>query len=128
MPKTVIAMSSTPVATPSVAPVTEAASVEVKDFKGVVVDDLGEPLAGVVVSVVSGKNQFSSATTTNAEGEYLLQTTSAAPVLLVSYAGYKDVQQQATYAGPITFQLESIDGYERKLKRRAKAAEKAWQK
>lgn len=89
---------------------------------------MGEPLAGVVVSIISGKNQYSITTTTNAEGEYLLQTTNAAPMLLVSYAGYQDVQQQATYAHPITFQLEPVDNYERQLKKKAKAAEKAWHK
>jgi nucleoid-associated protein YgaU len=130
MPKTVIAMSTTSVAMPSPAPVVEAAPVEVKDFKGTVVDELGEPLAGVVVSVVSAKNQFSAATTTttNSEGEYLLRTTNASPVLQVSYAGYEDIRQQATYARPITFQLQAIDNYERRLKKKVKAAEKAWQK
>ena len=108
----------------------EAAPLEVRDFKGIVVDELGEPLAGVVVSVVSGKNQFSAATTTttNSEGEYLVHSTNVAPVLMVSYAGYQDIQQQATYAHPITFQLEAIDGYERQLKKKVKAAEKAWHK
>lgn len=130
MPKTVIAMSATPVAMPSPAPAVAAAPLEVKDFKGTVVDELGEPLAGVVVSVVSAKNQFSAATTTttNSEGEYLLRTTNAAPVLQVSYAGYEDIQQQATYARPITFQLQAIDNYERQLKKKVKAAEKAWHK
>lgn len=128
MPKTAIAMSVTPVVAPVAAPVVEVAPAEVKDFKGTVVDELGEPLAGVVVSVVAGKNQFSNATTTNSEGEYLLHTTNASPVLLVSYAGYQEIQQQATYAHPITFQLEAIDGYERQLKKKVKAAEKAWQK
>ncbi|HEX8429379.1 carboxypeptidase regulatory-like domain-containing protein [Hymenobacter sp.] len=128
LPKTAIAMSSTPALTPSSAPVVEAAPLEVKAFKGAVVDEMGEPLAGVVVSIISGKNQYSITTTTNAEGEYLLQTTNAAPMLLVSYAGYQDVQQQATYAHPITFQLEPVDNYERQLKKKAKAAEKAWHK
>lgn len=132
MPKTAIAMSSvTPTAaTPTPALLVEAAPLEVKDFRGTVVDELGEPLAGVVVSVVSAKNQFSAATTTttNSEGEYLLRTTNASPVLLVSYAGYEDIQQQATYARPITFQLEAIDNYERQLKKKVKAAEKAWHK
>ncbi|WP_277227217.1 carboxypeptidase regulatory-like domain-containing protein [Hymenobacter sp. YC55] len=132
MPKTAIAMSTAApiVATPSPAPVVEGAPVEVKEFRGTVVDDLGEPLAGVVVSIVSAKNQFSAATTTttNSEGEYLLRTTNASPVLLVSYAGYEDIQQQATYARPITFQLEAIDNYERQLKKKVKAAEKAWHK
>ncbi len=123
-----IAMSIAPVPTPSAAPIKEDVPLEVKNFKGTVIDELGEPLAGVVVSVVASKNQFSLATTTNAEGEYLLQTTAASPVLLVSYAGYEDVQQQAMPARPITFQLQPIDGYERQLKKRVKAAEKAWQK
>ncbi len=91
-------------------------------------DDLGEPLAGVVVSVVVDKNQFSTVTTTNSEGEYLIQTKVESPLLLVSYAGYQEIQQRATYAQPLTFQLESIDNYERQLKKRTKASQKAWNK
>ncbi len=134
LPKTVVAMNSPATIASTPAPATtgttsEAATLaEAKSFKGVVVDDLGEPLAGVVVSVVVDKNQFSTVTTTNSEGEYLIQTKVESPLLLVSYAGYQEIQQRATYAQPLTFQLESIDNYERQLKKRTKASQKAWNK
>ncbi|WP_206980092.1 carboxypeptidase-like regulatory domain-containing protein [Hymenobacter telluris] len=104
----------------------KAEVLEAKDFKGTVVDELGEPLAGAVVSVIAGNNQFSTTTTTNAEGEYVITSTSTSPVLLVTYAGCNDIQQKAVYGHPITFQMEFIDNYERKLKKQTKTAEKAW--
>lgn len=99
---------------------------EKKDFKGMVVDELGEPLAGAVVSVIAGGNQFSATTTTNAEGEYVINSTSTSPVLLVTYAGCNDIQQKAVYGHPTTFQMEFIDNYERKLKKQTKSSGKAW--
>lgn len=99
-----------------------------KEFRGTVVDEVGEPLAGAVVSVVAGKNQFSVTTTTNAEGEYVISSSHASPMLLVTYAGYTDVQQTATSAHPITFQLEAISNYDRQLKKQAKSADKGRRK
>lgn len=132
LPKSVVAMNapvvSQPAATTLPATTEVAAPAEAKFFKGTVVDDLGEPLAGVVVSVITGKDHFSVTTTTNADGEYLLQTNVVSPLLLVSYAGYEEIQQRATYAQPLTFQLESIENYDRRLKKRVKSAEKAWHK
>ncbi|UOG76721.1 carboxypeptidase-like regulatory domain-containing protein [Hymenobacter tibetensis] len=141
LPKSVVAMNAPITVNQAVAaplPATQATasaeaaepaeSAEAKYFKGTVVDELGEPLAGVVVSVVTGKDHFSVTTTTNAEGEYLLQTNVLSPLLLVSYAGYEEIQQRATYAKPLTFQLESIENYDRQLKKRVKSAEKAWHK
>ena len=107
-------------------PEAKAEVLESKDFKGTVVDELGEPLAGAVVSVIAGNNQFSTTTTTNAEGEYVITSTTTAPILLVTYAGCNDIQQKAVYGHPITFQMEFIDNYERKLKKQGKTAEKAW--
>lgn len=122
LPKSTLAMNT------RTAPSLDAKAevLEAKDFKGTVVDELGEPLAGAVVSVIAGNNQFSTTTTTNAEGEYVINSTSTSPVLLVTYAGCNDIQQKAVYGHPITFQMEFIDNYERKLKKQTKTAEKAW--
>ncbi|MBC8084178.1 MAG: carboxypeptidase regulatory-like domain-containing protein [Hymenobacter sp.] len=124
LPKSVIAVNVAPVAPVRTAEIV-AAPLEIKDFTGVVVNAEGKPLAGAVVSIASDKSQ-ASITTTNADGEYLLHSTASAPLLLVSYAGYVEIQQQATYARPITFQLEPIANYERELKKKSKAAGKAW--
>jgi len=97
-----------------------------KEFKGTVVNEMGKPLAGAVVSIISGNNQFSTIATTNAAGEYLIYSRAASPMLLVSYAGYIDIQQRATYAHPITFQLEAINNYNQQLKKQTKSADKAW--
>lgn len=123
------ALSKNMLAMNTVAPAkleSKAEVLEAKAFKGTVVDELGEPLAGAVVSVIAGNNQFSTTTTTNADGEYVITSTNTSPVLLVTYAGCNDIQQKAVYGHPITFQMEFIDNYERKLKKQTKTAEKAW--
>lgn len=124
LPKNMLAMNTLPFAKPEA----KAEVLEAKDFKGMVVDELGEPLAGAVVSIIAGSNQFSATTTTNSAGEYAITSTSTSPVLLVTYAGCNDIQQKAVYGHPITFQMEFIDNYERKLKKQTKTAEKAWRK
>ena len=122
LPSSAVAMNVAPTS------VITPASAEAKEFKGMVVDELGDPLAGAVVSVVVGNNQFSVTTTTNAAGEYTISTTSASPLLLVTYAGCVDTRQKATYAHPLTFQLEEIRDYDRQLKKQAKKGEKTWSK
>jgi protocatechuate 3,4-dioxygenase beta subunit len=101
-----------------------AEMLEAKDFKGVVVDELGEPLAGAVVSIIVGSNLFSTTTTTDAKGEYVITSTNTTPVLLVTYAGCNNIQQKAVHGHLINFQMEFIDNYERKLKKQTKTSEK----
>ncbi|TGD82258.1 carboxypeptidase-like regulatory domain-containing protein [Hymenobacter wooponensis] len=102
---------------------TKAESLPVKVLTGTVFNDMGEPLAGANVSVVGDKN---NTITTNSVGGYVLRTTTAKPVLRITYAGYKDMEQTVSATQPTSFTLEAVANYKRDLKKRSKAAEKAY--
>lgn len=100
---------------------TQEASVKV--LTGNVFNDMGEPLAGATVSVVGDKN---NSITTNSVGGYVLHTSATSPVLRITYAGYKDLEQTVSTTQPTSFTLEAVANYKRDLKKRSKAAEKAY--
>ena len=94
-----------------------------KVLTGNVFNDMGEPLAGATVSVVGDKN---NSITTNSVGGYVLHTSATSPVLRITYAGYKDLEQTVSTTQPTSFTLEAVANYKRDLKKRSKAAEKAY--
>jgi hypothetical protein len=102
---------------------TKAESLPVNVLTGTVFNDMGEPLAGASVSVVGDKN---NTITTNSVGGYVLRTTTVKPVLRITYAGYKDLEQMVSATQPTSFTLEAVANYKRDLKKRSKAAEKAY--
>ena len=93
----------------------------VKVLTGYVLNEEGEPLAGA--TVISEKGEV---ITTNADGQFMIQSTAATPVLRVSYAGYQELQMPINTLQPTTFRLDPIEDYERQLKKQSKAANKAW--
>jgi hypothetical protein len=94
-----------------------------KVLTGYVLNEEGEPLAGA--TVISEKGDI---ITTNADGQFVIQSTAATPVLRVSYAGYQELQMPINTLQPTTFRLDPIEDYERQLKKRSKAATKAYRK
>ncbi|SHI85917.1 Carboxypeptidase regulatory-like domain-containing protein [Hymenobacter daecheongensis DSM 21074] len=120
--------SSTWVATqqPAAQPTKPAAPL-VRYITGRVLSAAGEPLAGVTVTfgLLSGRSQT---TISNSNGEVLLAATEPALTVGVSYAGYQEARQQLQGPEPFTFRLEAIPGYKKDLKKRSKAAVKAFRK
>ncbi|AHJ97221.1 hypothetical protein Hsw_1626 [Hymenobacter swuensis DY53] len=96
-----------------------------KTLAGNVVDEWGNPLMGATVMVLG--DQLHSVST-NSAGDYLLPTTGAAPVVRVSFAGYQDAERVARGPADLLFKLEPIEDYKRNLKKRSKAATKAWKR
>ena len=92
---------------------------------GTVVNEAGNPLAGVTVTLVQDPNQSSI---TNSAGGYILHSKTDSPVLRVSYAGYQELQVSAGGSEPLRVQLAALNNYERALKKRSKAADKAYRK
>ena len=109
-----------PVALPA-----EAAKPVKKTLVGNVVDEWGNPLMGATVMVVG--DQLHSVST-NSAGDYLLPATGTAPVVRVSFAGYQDAERIARGPADLLFKLEPIEDYKRDLKKRSKAATKAWKR
>jgi hypothetical protein len=105
-----------------------AASTEaqpIRTLTGAVFNELGEPLAGATVTVVGEKN---ASIITNSIGGYVLRTNATPPVLRVTYAGYKELEQTVSATQPTSFTLEPVANYKRNLKKRSKAAVKAYKK
>jgi len=94
-----------------------------RTLMGTVLNEQGSPLAGAVVLITS---DHSSATSTNAEGQYVIHSTATEPVLKVTYAGYKDMEFTPREEQPVTFTLEPISDYARQFKKQNKAAQKAY--
>ena len=63
-----------------------AQSSTVYTIKGVVTDEFGKPLSGVVVNSETGKN----GTSTDIEGSYILTVDDGSKDIVFSYLGYKD--------------------------------------
>ena len=63
-----------------------AQSSTVYTIKGVVTDEFGKPLSGVVVNSETGKN----GTSTDIEGSYMLTVDDGSKDIVFSYLGYKD--------------------------------------
>lgn len=93
----------------------------VKVLTGYVLNEEGEPLAGA--TVISEKGEV---ITTNADGQFMIQSTAATPVLRASYAGYQEMQIPINTMHPTTFRLDPIEHYQKQLKKQSKAANKAW--
>ncbi|RSK47139.1 carboxypeptidase-like regulatory domain-containing protein [Hymenobacter rigui] len=106
-----------------VSTVREVAKPEKKILAGNVVDEWGNPLMGATVMVAG--DQLHSVST-NSSGDYLLPVAGPAPVVRVSFAGYQDAECIARGPADLLFKLEPIEGYKRDLKKRSKAAVKAW--
>lgn len=81
---------------------TESARISV--YRGVVIDDEGEPLPGVSITVPGQKGL---GTATNADGEFSLRYDKAKCVLQFSYVGMKTQQVRATAGKRMTVQLET---------------------
>ena len=96
---------------------------EPREVTGTVLNNMGEPLAGASVTVVGEK---SGAVSTNSAGGFVIRTAAEKPVIHVSYAGYEEDEQQMIGSEPLTFSLNPIDKYKKQLKKRSKAAQKAW--
>lgn len=107
---------------PAPAPVSPARP-EKKILAGNVVDEWGNALKGATVMVVG--EQLHSVST-NSTGDYLLPVTAVAPLLRVSFAGYQDAERVARGPADLLFKLEPVAGYRKDLKKRTKAATKAW--
>ncbi|PJJ59712.1 carboxypeptidase-like regulatory domain-containing protein [Hymenobacter chitinivorans] len=93
----------------------------VKTLTGYVLNEEGKPLAGA--TVISEKGEV---ITTNADGQFMIQSTAATPVLRASYAGYQEMQLPINTLHPTTFRLDPIENYQKQLKKQSKAANKAW--
>lgn len=96
-----------------------------RTLAGNVVDEWGKPLMGATVMVLG--DQLHSVST-NSAGDYLLPATGTAPVVRVSFAGYQDAERVARGPADLLFKLEPIEDYKRNLKKRSKAATKAWKR
>lgn len=96
---------------------------EAREVTGTVLNNMGQPLAGASVSVVGEKN---GAVSTNSAGGYVIRTATEKPVIHVSYAGYEEDEQLMPGTEPLTFSLKPIEKYKKNLKKRSKAAQKAW--
>lgn len=92
---------------------------------GTVLNDDNEPVPGAVVSVITEPTNSAS---TNSAGIFVLHSAVAKPVLQVRCAGYIDSEQPGSYAKPIMFKLTTVPDYERQLKKKGKAAYKAYKK
>ncbi|WP_185817076.1 carboxypeptidase-like regulatory domain-containing protein [Hymenobacter metallilatus] len=103
----------------------EAGAPAKRILAGNVVDEWGNPLMGATVMVTG--DQLHSVST-NSSGDYLLPVTGPAPVVRVSFAGYQDAERIARGPADLLFKLEPITGYKRDLKKRSKAAVKAWKR
>ncbi|GGF13761.1 carboxypeptidase-like regulatory domain-containing protein [Hymenobacter cavernae] len=101
----------------------QAQTGEPRVLTGSVLSEMGQPLAGASVTIVGEKN---SAVSTNSAGDYVLRTTTEKPVIHVSYAGYEEDEQPMIGREPLTFSLKPIEKYKKQLKKRSKAANKAW--
>ncbi|MCA8829771.1 carboxypeptidase-like regulatory domain-containing protein [Hymenobacter pini] len=96
---------------------------EKKVLAGNVVDEWGNPLKGATVMIVGDHLHSVS---TNSAGDYLLPVGVATPVIRVSFAGYEDAERVARGPADLLFKLEPIKGYRKELKKRTKAATRAW--
>ena len=113
-------------ATTPAAPDTTAVAPVVTEqvLTGTVVNETDKPVAGVTVTLVADPNQVSI---TNAAGGYIIHSKAEAPELRVSCAGYQELQVAAG-ATPLVIKLVRLNNYERQLKKRSKAADKAYRK
>jgi hypothetical protein len=106
-------------------PAVSAEAAPIRTLTGSVFNELGEPLAGATVTVVGEKN---ASIITNSIGGFVLRTNAAPPVLRVTYAGYKELEQTVSATQPTSFTLEPVANYKRNLKKRSKAAAKSYKK
>lgn len=110
-------------AKPSAGSVGTPAPAQPRMLAGNVVDEWGKPLQGATVMVLGDKMHSVS---TNSEGNFLLPTVVPAPVVQISFAGYQEAERVVRGPADLLFKLDPIEGYKRDLKKRSKAAVKAW--
>ena len=95
-----------------------------QELFGHVTDYSGTPLAGATVALAENRQ---SSVITNSVGKFLLMSPVPMPQLRISSAGYYDTLVAVTAANSsVEVRLRTIDRYKRKLKKRYKAANKAW--
>ncbi|SNR33380.1 carboxypeptidase regulatory-like domain-containing protein [Hymenobacter mucosus] len=94
-------------------------------ISGIVLSTSGVPLAGATVELALERSHTSS---TNADGMFMLRTTATAPTLIVSYAGYQQVQVTVDSGRPVSVEMQPIRNYAQQLKQQSKAANKAYRK
>jgi len=92
---------------------------------GTVLNDNEEPVPGAVVTVLTEPTNSAS---TNSAGLFILRSSAVKPILQVKCAGYIDSEQPGNYTKPVVFKLTTVPDYERQLKKRGKAVEKAYKK
>ncbi|GAB3028002.1 TonB-dependent receptor [Niabella terrae] len=84
-------------------------SIQAAQLRGTVVDETGNPIFNATV-MIQGTTE---ATTTDQQGKFSLETEQEAPVLIVSYVGYKTQTHLVTNAGgEILIRLEKMSEME----------------
>lgn len=73
-----------------------------KVVKGVVLDDLGEPLPGVGIRIKGMKGAWG----TNASGRFEIPVTKERVIMTFSFVGFKTVEQEVKAGAEVTIQLE----------------------
>lgn len=81
---------------------TELQSDGKKVVKGVVLDDLGEPLPGVGIRIKGMKGAWG----TNASGRFEIPVTKERVIMTFSFVGFKTVEQEVKAGAEVTIQLE----------------------
>ena len=95
-----------------------------REVFGNVTDYSGKPVAGATVALADDRK---TAVTTNSDGKFLMKIAIMEPQLRISSAGYYDTLLVVTAASNAqSVQLRAVDRYKRKLKKKYKAANKAW--
>lgn len=72
-------------------------------FKGMVIDDNGEPVIGASVSI---KGETGNGVITDLDGKFVLTSTAGKITLEISYIGYKSVVVEATSGKPLQVKLQ----------------------
>ncbi|MBT9394504.1 carboxypeptidase-like regulatory domain-containing protein [Hymenobacter sp. NST-14] len=95
-----------------------------REVFGNVTDFAGKPVAGATVALADDRK---TAVTTNSDGKFLMKSAVAEPRLRISSAGYYDTLLVVTATDKAQLvQLRTVDRYKRTLKKKYKAANKAW--
>lgn len=87
---------------PTLEELTELQADGKKVVKGVVLDDLGEPLPGVGIRIKGMKGAWG----TNASGRFEIPVTKERVIMTFSFVGFKTVEQEVKAGAEVTIQLE----------------------
>ncbi len=100
---TFLLVAMLPVATPLPMLAQQPSGTSVREMRGTVVDEAGNPMIGASIRL-KGQNE---GTATNVDGEYVLRTTATRGTVVVSYIGYESKEiDLARFAGMRRIQLE----------------------